>query len=328
MPPNLRVLMVTSEWPTPQHPHYAPFVVRQVDHIRKAGAEVDVLPFRGSRNPLNYWNAWRAIQDKVNQQSYDLIHAQWGQSGLPAIILKRLPLVVTFRGSDLEGILAADGQYTRYGKVLQAVSHLVAYCADQVIVVSPRLGRLLRRQDYHVIPSGIDVDLFQPIQRDKARRELLLPLEQPIVFFGGNPAMAEKRFGLAQQAMAIVEKLHEVKFLVAQDIPHERMPLFMNASDVLLLTSSHEGSPNMVKEALACNLPVVSTDVGDVRERIGKIPGCVVCVDDHPETIAAGLAQVLSARQRVQGRETVLDLDERLLTQKVIQVYQKALGNK
>ena len=99
----------------------------------------------------------------------------------------------------------------------------------------------------------------------------------------------------------------------------------MNACDVLLMTSLHEGSPNVVKEALACNLPIVSTDVGDVRNRIGALDGCVVCATDDPATIAEALNQVLSRRQGIDGRKAVLDLDEQVLTSKVIDVYRRAV---
>lgn len=106
------------------------------------------------------------------------------------------------------------------------------------------------------------------------------------------------------------------------------MPLYMNACDVLLVTSTHEGSPNVVKEALACNLPVVSTDVGDVRERIKHVEGCVLCENDDLHHLCAGLAAVLDRSLRIAGRPAVSDLNESLLTRKVIAVYERALGGK
>ncbi len=105
------------------------------------------------------------------------------------------------------------------------------------------------------------------------------------------------------------------------------MPLYMNACDILLLTSLHEGSPNVVKEALACNLPIISTDVGDVRMRIGGVEGCVV-TRDSPDDIAAALQMVLSRNKRVDGRRTVAALHEQLLTEKIVQVYRKALARR
>jgi teichuronic acid biosynthesis glycosyltransferase TuaC len=103
------------------------------------------------------------------------------------------------------------------------------------------------------------------------------------------------------------------------------MPLYMNACDILLLTSLHEGSPDIVKEALACNLPVVSVDVGDVRERISGISGCILCKDDRPTTIAAGLAEVLSQKVPVNNRDGVKALDERILTKEVVGIYHRVM---
>ncbi len=134
------------------------------------------------------------------------------------------------------------------------------------------------------------------MQQSEARAKLGLPADLPIVLFGGRPEMPVKRFALAQRAVALLAR-QDVKLLTASNVPHSEMPLYLNAADVLLLTSRHEGSPTIVKEALACNLPVVSTDVGDVRERIASIDGCSVCDNDEPETIAFALGEGVGERQ-------------------------------
>jgi glycosyltransferase involved in cell wall biosynthesis len=126
-----------------------------------------------------------------------------------------------------------------------------------------------------------------------------------------------------------VERLdprHRARLIVASGVDPALMPVYMSACDVLLLTSRHEGSPNVVKEALACNLPVVSTDVGDVRERISSVEGCVLCESDDPQVLTAGLSAVLDRSQRVAGRAAVHELNELLLTRKVIEVYERALS--
>ena len=117
----MRVLMVTCEWPTSESPHLVPFVVRQVEFLRKAGVDVDVFSFRGARNPINYLRAWYQVQKKLRQGSYDLVHAQWGQSA-PVALPARLPLVVTFRGGEGEGIVGDDDKYTMSGYLLRLVS--------------------------------------------------------------------------------------------------------------------------------------------------------------------------------------------------------------
>ena len=323
---NLHVLLITSEWPSPDRPNAAPFIVRQVDFLRKAGVAVDVFPFRGAKNPLNYLRAWFKIRKKLSQNSYDLIHAQWGQSAVMALP-KVLPLVTTFRGSDVEGIVDENGRHLWHGFLLSCFSHFVAIMSDEVIVVATKLVRKLpKRNDYHVIPSGLNLEMFYPINQEDARNSLGLPLDVKIILFGGDPLRTEKRFPLAQSVFELCKAaIPNSQLFVLQSIDPLLMPKYINSADVVLLSSFYEGSPNIVKEALACNVPIVSTDVGDVRERIGGIEGCVVCEDDRPETIAAALQQVLSRGKRINGRQAVLDLDERVLTQRVIQVYKKAI---
>jgi teichuronic acid biosynthesis glycosyltransferase TuaC len=322
----MRVLMITSEWPSVETPNAVPFVVRQVEFLRRAGIDVDVFHFRGARNPLNYFFNWIKFRRQMFSKKYDIIHAQWGQSGIMALP-KRLPLVVTFRGDDLEGIVGKNGKYTIAGNILRLVSQTVAFFADEVIVVSLNLAKKLRGRSYNLIPSGLDLTLF--CQQDKlaARRILNLPEDEKIILFGGNPLEPKKRFSLAQEAVVMIEEhFPGIRLIPAQGINHIKMPIYMNASDVLLLVSYHEGSPNVVKEALACNLPVVSTDVGDVRERIGDVNGCILCENDRPETIAMALSNVLNKGERIDGRQKVLDLDENILIQKLISVYEKAIS--
>jgi len=323
----LRVLMVTSEWPTPEHPEAVPFIVRNAEFLHRASVDVEVFPFRGAKKPTNYLRAWRRLQDRLKREQYDLVHAQFGQSGLLALP-KSLPLVVTFRGDDLEGIVGDDGRYTLAGRFLQLASQMVAYVADEVITVSETLARRLLGRRCHIIPSGVDLDLFNPIPAEEARRQLGLPEDKRLVLFvGGSEQKTRKRYWLARAALDLLTGERDIEMVVPKGVPHNTMPLYMNACDVLLLTSLHEGSPNVVKEALACNLPIVSTDVGDVRMRISNIEGCTI-VGDSPDEISVALSMVLQRNKRIDGRRTVADLDERILTEQVIEVYHRALAKR
>jgi glycosyltransferase involved in cell wall biosynthesis len=116
------------------------------------------------------------------------------------------------------------------------------------------------------------------------------------------------------------------KLIVAWGVDHTDIPLYMNACDVLVVTSMQEGSPNVVKEALACNLPVVSVPVGDVALRIQGIEGCQLCADDNPETVAASLEVALRRGRRIAGRGRVKHLDEKDITRRVIRIYQSTLA--
>ncbi len=323
----LRVLIVTSEWPSFHGDISGIHIVRQVEVLRASGVDVDVFYFRGKKNPLRYVQAIRQLHHtRIND--YHLIHAHHGQSGIVALAQCQLPVVVTFHGSDLQGIRDSKDRQTLAGQVLSLVSRAVAFKADKIIIVSEHMRRFLPNKDYSVIPAGISLELFRPIPTEEARDLLCLPLDRYLILFVGDPARPEKRFDLAKIVTDKLQLDKMVELVVANGIEPDVMPLYMNACNLMLVTSSSEGSPSAVKEALACNLPIVSVDVGDVRMRIGSIAGCVMCTDDHPETIRAAVKRVLTTNQRIEGRITVGDLDERVLCERVIDVYQQVLFGK
>ena len=322
----LRVLMLTAAWPRPGQPQTTHFVKRQVDYLRDAGVDVDVYVLRGERRARNYLRAWREVRGRLATGSYDLVHAQFGQSGLLALP-SPLPLIVTLRGSDILGIVGPGGRKLRLGRVLQAITRLVCRCADAVVVVSAHMKPYLPAGvSATVLPSGLDFELFRPIPRDEARRYLGLPLDRRYVLFAGDPAQPRKRHHIAAEAVRLAGLVDPVEMLVAWGVSHREMPYYVNACDAMVFTSMQEGSPNVVKEALACNLPVVSVDVGDVAERLQGIDGCEVTTSDDPAAIADALVRVLRRGGRVAGRETVLGLDEHACTQRLIGIYRSIVG--
>jgi glycosyltransferase involved in cell wall biosynthesis len=327
MQSDLRVLQITSEWPTPKHPDWAPFIVQEIRELQKQGIYIKVFPFRGKKNPINYLKYWIDLRYTIDLRKFDLIHAQFGQSGLISLP-SPIPVVVTFRGSDLQGWIGKNGSFTKTGKLMGHISRQIASWADGVILVSEHLSKYIEKNvRYEVIPSGVDLDLFIPEPQKAARIHLNLPSEKRYVLFAANPENPIKRYSLAKKACDQLKNRFNLELIVLSGFPQKFVPVYMNACDALILTSKHEGCPNVVKEALACNLPVVSLDVGDVKEFINKVPGCQLCADDKPETIAAQLAQVLEDPQRVQGRQAVEHLDWENTTKRIISVYREALRN-
>ena len=194
----IRVLMITTGWPTPGKAQTTHFIARQVEYLRAAGVDVDVFRFIGQKSLWNYAKAWVRVRRKLATGRYDVVHAQWGQSGLLALP-KRLPLVVTFRGCDLHGIVDGACRPTLVGRFLSVLSRMVARRADEAIVVSEHMKGLMDRAGpTHVIPSGLDLALFRPLPRDEARRHLGLSPSKRLVLFAGNPAESRKRFALAR----------------------------------------------------------------------------------------------------------------------------------
>ncbi len=255
------------------------------------------------------------------------MHAQWGQSA-PTALPTRLPLVVTFRGGESEGIVGERGQYTLSGRVLRLVSRLVALRADALVVVSSHMRDRFPARNVHVIPSGLDFSKLVLVPRHHARQQLGLPGSKRLVLFVGNPAEVRKRYALAEDVVSRLDPSLNAELVVAWQVLHDRIPLYMNACDALLFVSMYEGSPNVVKEALACNLPIVSVNVGDVAERLRGVAGCTVCPDDDPNRLAAALSATLRRDARVEGRAAVLPLDENVLAQRMVQIYRQALDQK
>ncbi len=322
----LRVLMTTTGWPQPGKPQTTHFIRRQAEFLRAHGVDVEVFHFRGMGSVANYVTAWREVQRRLRGGGYDLVHAQWGQSALPALP-KRLPLVVTFRGGDLHGLTDAAGRQRPAGHLLQAACRYVIHRADAVILVSEHMRTFIRRRDVpiHIIPSGIDFSLFRQLDQGEARRRLGLPGDRKLVLFAGDPASVRKRHGLAREAVDLLNRTLPAELVVTWGVRHQDMPDYYSACDAMVFTSMQEGSPNVVKEALACDLPVVSVDVGDVALRLSRVPGCELCADDRPATIAAALERVLQRGERVAGRDAVRDLDENVITERVIGIYRDVL---
>jgi teichuronic acid biosynthesis glycosyltransferase TuaC len=294
--------------------------------LRNRGLEFEIFHFEGRRNPFNYLKAFIKIQRKISSNKFDVIHAQWGQSALP-ILFSEIPLVVTFRGSDLYGITRTDGTYSVLGKILTYLSSLTARKAKAIILVSAAMRKLLPKisqTKVSIIPTGINLNLFRPLSMEECRIKLGLDLTKKFVLFGGDPERADKRFNLASESLVYVNQKYPVEFLIARNVEQTAMPLYINAANLILLTSKHEGSPNIIKEALACNKPIVTVNVGDVSERIGSIRGSRI-TDDSPISIAEAITGVLEEKEFYESRNSILELDENLITDQIIDIYNHIL---
>jgi len=179
-----------------------------------------------------------------------------------------------------------------------------------------------------VIPNGVDFELFHPIPRAEARAALGWDQDYCYVLFGNDPKIPVKNFPLAQAA---IERLHSrgvsAKLIVANGLPQAKLVQYINASNALILSSVAEGSPNIVKETMACNVPVVSTDVGDVSQVIGCTKGCRVCPHD-PDALATALEQALRHTEPTTGRTDIMHLDRSVIAKQVIAVYEQVINKK
>jgi glycosyltransferase involved in cell wall biosynthesis len=201
---------------------------------------------------------------------------------------------------------------------------------DRVILVSQEQKEKLGYEKADIIPCGIDLDLFQPMPREEARKRLDIPPESKLVLvtWAGDISRPEKRFDIAQSAVALAqEKDSKIQLLPVTGKPYSMIPLYMNACDVLLLVSNAEGSPMVIKEAMACNLPIVSVPAGDVAEVISGTDGCYICSQD-PSDVAEKLVLALSDTKRTNGRERIRHFEQNGTARQIAALYRSVLQSK
>ncbi|MFC6755521.1 glycosyltransferase [Halomicroarcula sp. GCM10025894] len=296
------------------------FFRAQVAELERRGVEMTTLSVpgenhsqsvdAGTEGSRSVWDYARFYPSVLSQSlgGYDLVHANYGLTAPMAIAQPRLPVVLSLWGSDLMG---------QYGPVTKRIAPL----CDAVVVMSEGMADVYGG-DCRVIPHGVDLDMFEPMDRDAAREEVGWPTDERIILFPYPPKREVKNH---PRARAIVDRVAArldlpVSLRTATDIPHERMSYYLNAADALLLTSHREGSPNTVKEALACNLPVVATDVGDVARRLDGVEPSTVS-DDNDELVA-GLVEILRSGERSNGREHAAEIGVERMGARLLSVYE------
>jgi teichuronic acid biosynthesis glycosyltransferase TuaC len=324
-PRSLRVLVLTRMWPNERRPHSSPFIPELVRSLRSAGIHCDVLVPPGSGRLAPYGRALWRLHRNPGLRDYDLVHAHYGFAGVIGRLQRSRPLVVTYHGSDLNPKTDQMGKPTIFGRFETSLSRLLARYADGVIAVSPSLLTRLPDRECAVIPVGVDLEQFHPMPRAEARRSLGLPSDRRFVLFAANPDVMVKRFALAKASVDLFrEKSADVEMLVVHGRPHDEMVLWLNAADVLLLTSFAEGSPVVVKEANACNLPVVSVPVGDLASQLRHVQPSAI-VPPRPDDLAEAMLRIARIDTRSNGRDSLGDLNSEAIAERHLAFYRSVL---
>jgi len=321
-----RVLVVTNLWPFPGDPGYGSFVKAQMESLRPLGVEYDLLFINGRVSRWNYLRSVRQLRRRLRASHYDLIHAHMGLSGWVARCQMRVPVVVSFLGDDVLGKYDCRGRITFYGRFLRACSYILARLVRSVIVKSDEMKRRLRLESAHVIPNGVDLNLFRPLDCAEVRHALGLDPAKKFVLFPYNREELRKRYDLVESAVARARgQVPELEILHVYRVPQEQMPLYMNAADLMVMASMIEGSPNAVKETLACNLPVVTVEVGDTAELLEHTEGHHL-VPREVGAIAAGIVEVCRRGTRARSREKMGQFSIERVAERVLGVYQGAIS--
>jgi glycosyltransferase involved in cell wall biosynthesis len=326
----MRVLTVTNMWPRRDRPSFGTFVQSQVQSLEALGIDIALHVIAGDRGAAAYVFDVPAVRAAVRRFRPDLVHAHYGLSGWTAQ-WQAAPLVVSFCGDDLLGTPVRGGGRSLKSQIAVRMSQAAAGRAAAIICKSRNLAEALRRPTdrarAHVIPNGVNVERFTPGDQAAARRRLGLDPAERLVLFPHAPQQAvQKGFDLAEEVMHRVRSADPgARLLHVTGVSHAEMPEFYRAADCLLLTSKSEGSPNVVKEALACGLPVVGVDAGDAREWLVRVPGCRL-TERRAEPLAKAVLDVLRERRRVDAAPVLGDLDERAVARRIRAVYEQVTG--
>ncbi len=291
----------------------APFMVQQQAALQKRGVSFGTLSVQGeigngsSRSPADYLRFFPQVRREA-REGYDLIHAHYGLTAPMALAQRSLPVVLSLWGSDVHG-------------PVEPVSRACVPFCSAVVVMSIEMRRAIGTGE--VIPDGVDLDLFETEDQEVARERVGWDGEGYDVLFPYHPGREIKNYPRAKRIAGVADALMgvPVRLRTVSGVSHDRVPDYMNAADALLLTSRSEGSPNSVKEAMACNLPVVATDVGDVSRRLRGVDPSTVARTD--EGLIDGLIDVLERGERSNGRGAARKVSLEATADAMLSVYEQ-----
>ncbi|ELY44538.1 glycosyltransferase [Natronorubrum sulfidifaciens] len=294
-----------------------PFFDQQVSALEARGVDCTVCSVPGAhrgdstRSPTDYLRFYPKILSELRSGEYDLVHANYGLVAPFALAQPIRPVILTLWGTDL----MSEQSW------LRSLSQHSARHATATVVPTRTMARTLEA-DHELIPFGVDTELFRPMPKAAARDRIGWDTDRPIALFPYDSSRGVKDYARARRLVDRADIDLELRTVTGVD--HDKIPAYMNASDVLLVTSKRESGPMVVKEAAACSLPVVSTDVGFVRETVGDVHNCVVSDDD--DALIDGLEAVIESDSRANGCDTIDGLGIEALGESLHGLYRRVLG--
>lgn len=290
------------------------YIFDQVKSLEPYLDDIKVFFLRG-KGIFGYLKSALQLRKFLKKNRFDLIHAHYGYSGLLASIVSDIPTVVTYHGTDITE------------NASNLISTFSILLADWNIFVSSRLReRSFFRPKHHfsIIPCGVDLSTFFPLNRTEEFSQIGWFGDKKRILFSSFFDNPIKNVSLAKESLKLIEK-HDIELIELKNKTREEVALLLNSCQALLLTSYSEGSPQVIKEAMACNCPIVATDVGDIKEVISDTKHCYTTRFD-PKEIAQKLDLILQQNERSNGRERVLEFDNKKIAANVLEVYNKVLN--
>lgn len=296
----------------------SPIVKSQGDSLKKQQVEVDY--FLICEPGLNgYFKYIFRLRKYIKQNDYDILHAHYSLSGFVATLSSANRAVVSLMGDD-----------ALTSRSLFLTKLLANYIWGKTIVKSEEMRQRLNTSNVEIVPNGVDLKKFKPMGKIPCQKKLGFSKDKLHLLFAANPRRKIKNFKLFKDAFEILkDKGHDIEMHYFDNISHKDVPIYMNAADLVCLSSLSEGSPNVIKEAMACNRPIVSTDVGDVKWLFDEIDGCYVSsnnVKDYSSYLKKAL-KYSAVSEHTYGRERLIELglDSDSVAKKLVEIYRNVL---
>lgn len=271
---------------------FAPFVVEQVAALEKLGVECRYFPVR-NKGLVGYLKQLPELKNVIKEFTPDVVHAHYGLCGLFANLQRRVPLVTTYHGSDIN-----DKKVLRLSKIA------ICRSAYNIFVSQKNIDIVRPKKNYALIPCGINLEDYPFIEKSEARTQMGLSPEKKYVLFAGAFDNSVKNATLAKAAVALLNDKN-TELLELKGYTRKQVAILMQAVDAFLMTSFTEGSPQVIKEALACGCSIVSVDVGDVKERVEGVDGCFIVKRDAKD-LASCLKKAIAFGKRTNGKDAIL----------------------
>lgn len=320
------VLWLTNMWPDTQRPWYGSFVHSQARSLERIGVQLDVLYVPGYRSSWEYVRGAAEVLRRSARHNYDLVHAHYGHSGVLARVQARAPVLLSYCGDDLLGTPQSSGVgLTGRSIALARCFAQLSRVLSATITKSEEMARRLpphSRDRNSVIPNGVDLSQFVPMPKNVARRRLAWRSKRKNLLFVGNPGFPRKNVKLAEAVRdELISRGMQVELRIAWEVEPDAVPVWMAASDVLLFPSLFEGSPNTVKEAMAMELPIVSTPVGDVPERFRNVEGTFLAERDA-KVMADNVELALQYDRAPAARAAIAELSIERIADRIRALYE------
>lgn len=312
----MKILIVASY----NRNRFAPFIIEQAQAIRNLGNEVDIFGIQG-KGLFGYLKNLLPLKRKISLFQPDIVHAHFGLSGLLACLQRNVSVVITFHGSDID-----EPRNRRLSKLAMKLDTWNIF----VSIKNQQLSGL--NSKFSIIPCGINLLPEMSLSRHEARLQLGLNSEEKYILFS---SAFDNQVKNPQLAFAAIEKLKstsncKINFIELKNLSRQEVAVYMCAADVLLMTSHHEGSPQVIKEAMACGCPIVSVDVGDVRERTKNTEGCYISDKADVDELVILLNRAMTFTGKTEGKKQLIEagLTNDNIARQLISIYTRIVNSR